>query len=110
MHGKVCSVQDIATESIWRGVARELARWHTILPVTRTEPNQQYHVNGSGLSSALFEARPNIWITAEKWLDAIPEKSFAEEGLRKEDLEKDFRYLVQTLKGGDDLEASKVWR
>ncbi|RSL49701.1 hypothetical protein CEP54_012315 [Fusarium duplospermum] len=61
IHGRTCSVSDMANPVIYRGVARELARWHATLPIV--EPNDQ---------QASLEHEPSVWATAKKWLDAIP--------------------------------------
>lgn len=43
-----------------------------------------------------LQAQPNVWITAEKWLNAIPETSGAEI-LVKGDLKDEFAYLLDKL-------------
>lgn len=59
--GIPCSEHDMARESVWRGVARELARWHATLPAI--DP---------GNPQTSFDFEPSIWSTAKRWLDAIP--------------------------------------
>ncbi|KAM0424971.1 hypothetical protein ACHAPT_009772 [Fusarium lateritium] len=77
--GRTCSVSDMAKPSIYRGVARELARWHATLPTVEPKDPQ---------SSLDFE--PGVWSTARKWLEAIPSqprRSTADKGLLREQFE-----------------------
>ncbi|KAL2754134.1 hypothetical protein ACRALDRAFT_1075997 [Sodiomyces alcalophilus JCM 7366] len=83
--GNPCSEDGIAQAKIWRAVARELARWHAMLPTVRSEDPQQS-----------FSYEPCIWSTAKKWLDAIlsqPSRSMAS----KEKLREEFEYLTKKL-------------
>lgn len=59
--GVPCSETDFAQERVWRGVARELARWHVTLPRVRHDDPQKR-----------LDFEPSIWSTAKRWLDAIP--------------------------------------
>ncbi|KAF5017999.1 hypothetical protein F66182_10025, partial [Fusarium sp. NRRL 66182] len=58
--GHVCSEADVSRANIFRGIARELARWHATLPAVDLRDRQK--VMG-------FE--PGVWSTAKKWLTAI---------------------------------------
>ncbi|KAF5005858.1 hypothetical protein FDECE_7716 [Fusarium decemcellulare] len=83
--GTVCSVRDMAKPRIYRGVARELARWHATLPSAHFQDPQQS-----------LEFEPSIWSTARRWLDAIssyPGGSPAD----KERLGEQFQYLANRL-------------
>ncbi|KAF4451562.1 ethanolamine kinase, partial [Fusarium albosuccineum] len=83
--GAVCSVRDMAKPRIYRGVARELARWHATLPSAHFQDPQQS-----------LEFEPSIWSTARRWLDAIssyPGGSPAD----KERLREQFQYLANRL-------------
>ncbi|KAK8130609.1 hypothetical protein PG999_002989 [Apiospora kogelbergensis] len=82
VEGEVCTVSTLAEAHVQRGVAAELARWHTVLP---TGP-------GGGTASAMLRQEHNVWATAKRWLDAAPG------GLKgKEALRRDFDYLVQRV-------------
>ncbi|KAJ4328634.1 hypothetical protein N0V84_000993 [Fusarium piperis] len=85
IHGKTCSVSDMANPFIYRGVARELARWHTTLPIV--EPKD--------LQSSL-EHEPSIWSTARKWLDAIPSQPTRSK-MDKTLLREQFHYVTEKL-------------
>ncbi|RSM04295.1 hypothetical protein CEP52_006937 [Fusarium oligoseptatum] len=85
IHGKTCSVSDMANPAIYRGVARELARWHATLPIV--EPKDQ---------QSSLEHEPSVWATAKKWLDAIPSqptRSKADKALLREQ----FHYVTDKL-------------
>ncbi|RTE72682.1 hypothetical protein BHE90_012891 [Fusarium euwallaceae] len=85
IHGKTCSVSDIANPAIYHGVARELARWHATLPIV--EPKDQ---------QSSLEHEPSVWATAKKWLDAIPSqptRSKADKALLREQ----FHYVTDKL-------------
>ena len=95
-------------ERVWRGVARELARWHVKLPRKRVDGVVRKREEGSeGLPKALLDAGPNVWVTARKWLDAIPRDS-AEQRALKGKLEEGFAYLVNTLLPGGSEEVIEV--
>ncbi|RGP73876.1 hypothetical protein FSPOR_1570 [Fusarium sporotrichioides] len=83
--GSVCSEGNVSETEIFRGVARELARWHTLLQ----------SVNLQGARKELdYEAC--VWSTAKKWLNAIsntPGRSKVE----IEDLQEKFQYLTDKL-------------
>ncbi|RMJ09206.1 hypothetical protein CDV36_011176 [Fusarium kuroshium] len=83
--GRTCSVSDMANPVIYRGVARELARWHTILPIVESKDQQ-----------SSLEHEPSVWATAKKWLDAIssqPKRSKADKALLREQ----FHYVTDKL-------------
>ncbi|RBQ79676.1 hypothetical protein FVER14953_12713 [Fusarium verticillioides] len=84
--GRVCSEGDMSETRIFRGVARELARWHATLPTADPEDVLTY--------------KPGVWSTAKKWLDAIskhPHRSQAE----IDDLHEKFKYLADALLSTD---------
>ncbi|EEU37151.1 uncharacterized protein NECHADRAFT_37289 [Fusarium vanettenii 77-13-4] len=90
IHGRTCSVSDMANPVIYRGVARELARWHATLPIVEPKDPQK------GL-----EHEPSVWATAKKWLDAIPsqpKRSKADKALLREQ----FHYVTGKLLLNDD--------
>lgn len=85
--GAVCSEGDMAHARIWRGVATELARWHTTLPVvgpSRGDPHK------------ILDLKPGLWSTAKKWLDAIPAEPRGS-ATNKAELVEAFEYLTQKL-------------
>lgn len=87
LDGTACSLDKIATPSVWRGVARELARWHALLPTPTP---------GLRDPSDALTFQPSIWSTARKWLEALPTE--IEEQRSKKDLLCDaFEYLVKNL-------------
>ncbi|KAK4163935.1 kinase-like domain-containing protein [Cladorrhinum sp. PSN259] len=83
--GVPCSDHDIRKERVWRGIARELARWHVTLPaVTHDDPEK------------ILNFESSIWSTAKRWLDAIsaqPRRSTA----TKDSLRDGFAFLTQKL-------------
>ncbi|KAK0631366.1 kinase-like domain-containing protein [Immersiella caudata] len=81
--GTPCSDRDLAEERVWRGVARELARWHATLPVV--------HPRDACESLAL---QPSVWSTAKKWLGAIPDYS---SDANKGNLHEGLDYLTEKL-------------
>lgn len=84
--GRVCSEGDMSETRIFRGVARELARWHATLPTADAKEVLTY--------------KPGVWSTAKKWLDAIskhPHRSKAE----IDDLHEKFKYLADNLLSTD---------
>ncbi|KAL7769829.1 hypothetical protein ACKLNR_001213 [Fusarium oxysporum f. sp. zingiberi] len=84
--GQVCSEGDMSETRIFRGVARELARWHATLPIADAKEVLTY--------------KPGVWSTAKKWLDAIskhPHRSKAE----IDDLHEKFKYLADNLLSTD---------
>ncbi|KAF5253580.1 hypothetical protein FANTH_1507 [Fusarium anthophilum] len=84
--GRVCSEGDMSETRIFRGVARELARWHATLPTA--DPKE------------VLSYKPGVWSTAKKWLDAIskhPHRSQAE----IDNLHEKFKYLADTLLSTD---------
>ncbi|KAG5746105.1 hypothetical protein H9Q70_011199 [Fusarium xylarioides] len=84
--GRVCSEGDMSETRIFRGVARELARWHATLPTA--DPKE------------VLTYKPGVWSTAKKWLDAIskhPHRSQAE----IDDLHEKFKYLADALLSTD---------
>ncbi|KAH7179863.1 kinase-like domain-containing protein [Fusarium flagelliforme] len=83
--GRVCSEGDMSKTEIFRGVARELARWHALLqPVDLQGARKELHYE------------PSVWSTARKWLKAISngEKRSRDE---IEGLQEKFQYLTDKL-------------
>ncbi|KAH6877096.1 kinase-like domain-containing protein [Thelonectria olida] len=87
LEGTACSVEDLANERIWRGVAREFANWHAVLPTVDL-----------GVPDRIVDFEPSIWSTARKWLNALPtetEKQRTKKGL----LHDEFQHLVREMLG-----------
>lgn len=95
----------MSNERVWRGVARELARWHTLLPGPRSILQERVNSLGhpSCLPEDILEHQPNVWVTAEKWLHAIPGDIAVKESLKKE-----FGYLVERLVPNGQYRAGEV--
>lgn len=74
-------------ESVWRGVARELARWHGTMYKISMDIEQVFRN---------LPVQPNIWATVTRWLDGIPNTSVEESKMKKQ-LETEFKYLKQKL-------------
>lgn len=96
--GRVCSEGDMSKTEIFRGVARELARWHALLPP----------VDVQGARKELHY-EPSVWSTARKWLKAISngEKRSREE---IEGLQEKFQYLTDKLLPTDVMPEPLVRR
>jgi ethanolamine kinase len=96
--GRVCSEGDMSKTEIFRGVARELARWHALL--------QPVELQGARKELG-YEA--SVWSTAKRWLNAIsnsPRQSKAEiEGLQER-----FQYLTDKLLPTDVMPEPLVRR
>ncbi|KAG8157468.1 hypothetical protein KVR01_012852 [Diaporthe batatas] len=86
MEGEACSASGITDPLIWRGVAKELARWHTLLPAPPT--------NSSTMGP--LHQEHNVWATARKWLEAATGSA-----TEKEELRLDLDYLVDRVLGTD---------
>jgi ethanolamine kinase len=83
--GSVCSEGDVSKTEIFRGVARELARWHTLLqPVILQGARKELDYEAS------------VWSTAKKWLNAISNSSKRSKA-EIEDLQEKFQYLTDKL-------------
>ncbi|RGP80272.1 ethanolamine kinase 1 [Fusarium longipes] len=83
--GRVCSEGDMSKTEIFRGVARELARWHALL--------QPVELQGARKE---LDYEASVWSTAKRWLNAIsnsPKRSKAE----IERLQEGFHYLTDKL-------------
>jgi ethanolamine kinase len=82
---------------IFRGVARELARWHATLPTAKVKD-----------ANEVLNCKQRVWSTAKKWLDAIskhPNRSKAE----IDDLHEKFQYLADNLLPTDLSEPVRYW-
>ncbi|SLM37577.1 choline ethanolamine kinase [Lasallia pustulata] len=113
IQGHVCSPEDLAKESVWRGVARRLGQWHAVLPTVSRGPTtavQNGHTGTSLLDSRLESAppletlnaitpgkpTPNIWTVMQKWILALPVDTDAERQ-RQPRLQKELKQTVKEL-------------
>ncbi|KAF5557272.1 ethanolamine kinase [Fusarium napiforme] len=87
--GRVCSEGDMSETRIFRGVARELARWHATLPTADPDDVLAY--------------KPGVWSTAKKWLDAISKHAHRSQA-EIDDLHEKFKYLADALLSTDTSE------
>ncbi|KAH7159498.1 kinase-like domain-containing protein [Dactylonectria estremocensis] len=83
--GMPCSTEGMRNETVWRGVARELARWHATLPLVRLDTPED-----------VVQYKPSIWSTAKKWLHSLPGRT-AEQRALKGQLDGEFQYVAKTL-------------
>lgn len=90
IQGRVCTPQDLVTENVWRGVARRLAEWHSVpLAISYypdsgenvTNGTNGTHTNGEAKGAELMQSkpRPNVWTVIQKWINALPTRTAAEQ-------------------------------
>lgn len=90
IRGQVCNSNDLTKERIWRGVARRLAEWHAILPVSSAftptvaveadtpleifaqDPSHPKPTAEEINSITPSKAVPNVWTVIQKWIFALP--------------------------------------
>lgn len=81
---------------VWKAIAKEMARWHTCLPVVDLEFVVE---RGKGFEG-LPDVGPNIWTRAREWIEEHGEE-------RKVGLEVEFEYLLERL-GARSLTTEQV--
>ncbi|CZR60054.1 related to ethanolamine kinase [Phialocephala subalpina] len=87
IHGQVCySLSSLTPKMVWKAIAKEMARWHTCLPVVDLEFVVE---RGKGFEG-LPDVGPNIWTRAREWIEEHGEE-------RKVGLEVEFEYLLERL-------------
>lgn len=96
--GSVCSEGDVSKTEIFRGVARELARWHALL--------QPVDLQGARKE---LDYEPSVWSTAKKWLNAISNSSKRSQS-EIEQLQERFQYLTDKLLPTDVMPEPLVRR
>lgn len=75
--GRACIPQDLAKESIWRGIAELTAEWHAKLPIPRQKPpenldrKQSRDGFGSEKLASRFQSR-NVWTVLQQWISELP--------------------------------------
>jgi len=102
---------------VWKAVARRLAQWHAVLPVTSHVPSQG--VQGEGPADSVYspektphvlenddivpitprQAGPNTWTVLQKWILALP-VSTEEQRQRRKSLQKELERIVAELDDG----------
>lgn len=124
LRGQVASPQDLTQPNVWRGVARRLAEWHAVLPVsdTTTNPVIADHVDGEPdpldnvdghIKSVdavsdditplkLRQSGPNLWSVTQKWILALPVTT-EKERERRRFLHKEFERIVAEMDDGTGL-------
>ncbi|KAJ4246520.1 hypothetical protein NW762_013460 [Fusarium torreyae] len=83
--GDVCTEDDMSQTEVFRGVARELARWHATLPSVDLRDPQK-----------VLDFEPGVWSTAKKWLNAIS-KHPGRAKTEIDSLHEKFQYLTDKL-------------
>jgi ethanolamine kinase len=97
--GHVCSPADLRRPEIWRGVAKRLAQWHAIVPISTVLAK---HGAGKSLDPALQGSKishlpiPNIWTVTQRWAGALPDTTEAQRA-RKAELQSELLWLIDEL-------------
>ncbi|KAK2738872.1 hypothetical protein FQN57_006887 [Myotisia sp. PD_48] len=127
IRGQAASPDDLTSPSIWRGVARRLAEWHAVLPISdigtnSAEPESPSsdtltmqptdasidsdHKRCSSLSDITpIEPRqqpPNLWTVLQKWIIALPQTTEQQRSRRKL-LQRELERTVAELDDGSGL-------
>jgi ethanolamine kinase len=108
IQGRVCTPQDLVKEDVWRGIARRLAEWHSVpLPSSYYRETTANGINGTytnGHAVTKKKPMPNIWTIMQKWIDALPTGTSAEQkrkSLLQAELERSSQELDVTTSSGD---------
>ncbi|EEP81025.1 conserved hypothetical protein [Uncinocarpus reesii 1704] len=117
IRGQVASPHDLTQPPIWRGVARRLAQWHAVLPISDSTTNPgipesviegaNAHINGDAKSPEKSndditpvrtqgKGTPTLWTVLQKWILALPVNTDKERERRKR-LQKEFERIVAEL-------------
>ena len=113
IRGHVSSPEDLASESVWRGVARRLGQWHATLPVMASgktavvaDAAMEVPLKLSDPMSTISledinaitpsKPTPNIWTVMQKWVFALPTTNESEVK-RKKVLQKELECTVAEL-------------
>ncbi|RAL10410.1 putative ethanolamine kinase [Aspergillus homomorphus CBS 101889] len=123
LRGRPATHEDLATPPVWRGVARRLAQWHAVLPVSGTpatsrssddkpltrpvdvdsEDHKQQSKQENDLSVVKTkQPGPNIWTVTQKWILALPTAT-EEQRQRRLSLQKELERVVRELDDGKGL-------
>ncbi|KAI9820022.1 MAG: hypothetical protein M1827_006593 [Pycnora praestabilis] len=117
IRGYVCTSTDLTREAVWRGVARRLGQWHSVLPIISKDHNVVVEAKPNGIPSTLSRsgsaqmdpatlqairdiapgiAAPNLWTVMQKWICALPTGTKTEK-TRKNRLQTELKRLVEEL-------------
>lgn len=92
--GQVCKAEDLAQEAVWRGVARKLAEWHALVPISAITEDE-HEVDGTEdshcgaqdavqslpiLSLSSRRPVPNVWSVMQNWINALDVSSAEQRG------------------------------
>ncbi|KAJ5894023.1 hypothetical protein N7495_005714 [Penicillium taxi] len=114
IRGKPCSHQDLVTPPIFRGVARQLGRWHAVLPANATSPAPADEATSVANSITLTEKQDpeftliqprrdgSMWSVLQKWVLALP-ASTPEQQARRLSLQKELQWVVGQLDDGKGI-------
>jgi ethanolamine kinase len=109
IEGKVSTPADLRRSDVYRGVARKLAEWHAMLPISAV--TRGIGVEGHIIEGMTRERRasiqqiegftplmptPNIWTVMRKWILALPTSTEKEKN-HQEQLRDELRWLYQEL-------------
>ncbi|KAH8426019.1 putative ethanolamine kinase [Aspergillus melleus] len=120
IRGRPATHEDLVKPSIWRGVARRLAQWHAVLPISEAaavtsngsaedEKPIMHHVDVEQQSEkddlvpvTPRQPAPNTWTVLQKWIRALPTTT-DEQRQRRLDLQKELQRVVKEFDDGKGL-------
>ncbi|KAJ5152107.1 hypothetical protein N7492_010402 [Penicillium capsulatum] len=110
IRGKPCAHQDLVAPSIFRGVARRLAQWHAVLPISGTadassdHPETVAHEKQEEEFAAIRPRHPgpSMWAVLQKWILALPVAT-PEQQSRRSNLQKELQWVVGQLDDGKGI-------
>ncbi|KAL4924433.1 putative ethanolamine kinase [Aspergillus undulatus] len=120
IRGRPASHEDLATENVWRGVARRLGQWHSVLPISiaSTVPTSgketslldsvEVSADGQPVKADdlnLIQPRrpgPNLWSVLQKWILALPICTETQRQ-RRRSLQTELRRVVREFDHGNGL-------
>ncbi|KAJ5802673.1 uncharacterized protein N7503_005123 [Penicillium pulvis] len=108
IRGKPCGHEDLATAPIYRGVARRLAQWHAVLPISGAVSTSGADSTGANGEKQGFEmiqprrAGPSMWAVLQKWIIALPVAT-PEQRARQLNLQQELQWVVGQLDDGKGI-------
>lgn len=121
IQGQVATPNDLIQAPVWRGVARRLAQWHAVLPITDVDGVANVPQNGTSQSPEHADADskpvndieglaiikpkhdgPNMWSVLQKWILALPVTT-EKERLRRVGLQKELQRTVAEMDDGKGI-------
>ncbi|KAK8088253.1 hypothetical protein PG997_003214 [Apiospora hydei] len=95
LRGTVTTPKDLREPRVYLAVARRLAQWHATMPCVHNESTTS---NGTSPSDMVAPNKPppNVWTVMQKWLNALPNKTEAEQS-RQRSLQEEFNWLIEEL-------------